>query len=200
MRRIGSAVAVLATAAALLSGCAASDVAPPAPTSPPLSTSVTASTATAPSADVARPTGVRVPKLGVSSSLVDLGLNPDGTVQVPPVEQPEQAGWFTGAPRPGEPGPAVVLGHVNGGGRAGVFSRLHELVAGDEVLVDRAGGGTARFAVTRVDRVAKDGFPTEQVYGDTQGPELRLITCGGEFDESARGYRDNVIAYAVLLP
>jgi sortase (surface protein transpeptidase) len=109
-----------------------------------------------------------------------------------------QAGWFTGAPRPGAPGPAVVLGHVNGGGAAGIFARLHELTGGDEVLVRRTDGTTARFTVTRVDQVAKEHFPTEEVYGDTEGPELRLITCGGSFDRDAGSYRDNVIVYATL--
>jgi sortase (surface protein transpeptidase) len=127
---------------------------------------------------------------------VPLGLNADRTVQVPPVDTPEQAGWFTGAPRPGDPGPAVLLGHVNGGGQAGIFARLGELGPGDEVLVERADGSTVRFTVRRVDQVPKTDFPTDEVYGDTDGPELRLITCGGSFDESADSYRDNIIVYA----
>jgi sortase (surface protein transpeptidase) len=132
----------------------------------------------------------------VASSLVGLGLNADGTVEVPPVTAPMQAGWFAGGPRPGEPGPAVILGHVNGGGHAGIFARLHELKAGDEVLIGRSDGGSARFVVRRVDQVAKNEFPTDAVYGDTAGPELRLITCGGTFDRAAHSYRDNVIVYA----
>jgi LPXTG-site transpeptidase (sortase) family protein len=116
------------------------------------------------------------------------------------VETPLQADWFTGAPKPGEPGPSVVLGHVNGGGQAGIFSRLHELAAGDEILIRRADNTTARFTVTRVDQVPKTNFPTEEVYGDTEGPELRLITCGGTFDPNADSYRDNVIVYAVITP
>jgi LPXTG-site transpeptidase (sortase) family protein len=190
MRRISSAVvaAVLATTA-LLAGCATPSVPPPAEPS--------STTQSAP-AVIATPAEISIPRIDARSSLVELGLNADQTVQVPPVETPLQAGWFTGAPKPGEPGPAVVLGHVNGGGQAGIFSRLHELTAGDEILIRRADNTTARFTVTRVDQVPKTNFPTEEVYGDTEGPELRLITCGGTFDPNADSYRDNVIVYAVI--
>ena len=147
---------------------------------------------------VAEPAELSIPKIGVRSSLVELGLNDDQTVQVPSVNTPEQAGWFTGAPKPGEPGPAVILGHVNGGGHPGVFVRLHELAAGDEVDVKRTDGSTGKFVVRRAVVVPKSQFPTDDVYGDTAGPELRLITCGGSFDKSAHSYRDQVIVYAAM--
>jgi sortase (surface protein transpeptidase) len=185
MTRIGSAVvAAVLAATALLGGCAAPDIPAPAP---PTTTATTAV-----------PAGIDIPRIGARSSLVGLGLDAEGAVQVPPVEEPMQAGWFTGAPKPGEPGPAVILGHVNGGGQAGIFARLNELAEGDEVLIRRTDGTVARFTVTRVDQVPKADFPTEAVYGDTEGPELRIVTCGGTFDHGAHSYRDNVIVYATL--
>lgn len=197
MTRIGAAVvAVVLAATALLAGCAAPNISAP-PLDPPSTTTSTTTTSTTTSG-VAVPAGIDIPRIDVTSPLVALGLAADGTVEVPPVEEPMRAGWFAGAPKPGEPGPAVVLGHVNGGGRAGVFSRLHELAEGDEVLIRRTDGTVVRFTVTRVDQVPKADFPTEEVYGDTPGPELRLITCGGAFDSAAHSYRDNVIVYAVL--
>jgi sortase (surface protein transpeptidase) len=147
-------------------------------------------------APVTEPAEITIPAIGAHSTLVGLGLNDDGTVEVPPVSTPLQAGWFAGGPRPGEPGPAVILGHVNGGGQAGIFARLHELKAGDEVLIGETDGGTARFVVRQVNQVAKSQFPVDAVFGDTAGPELRLITCGGSFDKAAHSYRDNVIVYA----
>ncbi|SFK41086.1 LPXTG-site transpeptidase (sortase) family protein [Amycolatopsis sacchari] len=147
---------------------------------------------------VADPSAVDIPKIGAHSSLVPLGVNADGTVQVPPVETPQQAGWYHEGPPPGDVGPAVILGHVDGKGQKGVFYRLHELKPGDEVTVSRVDGSVARFSVTRVDQVDKDQFPTEAVYGDTSDPELRLITCGGSFDHAAHSYRDNIIVYAKL--
>lgn len=189
-RRVGSAVVAAVLGTALVTGCAA------APGGSQPVTGVPTTTSTQQPAASVEPTEISIPKLGVTSSLIGLGLNADQTVQVPPVEAPMQAGWFTGGPPPGATGPAVILGHVNGAGRPGVFARLHELAAGDEVLVGRADGSTVRFVVHRVERVSKKDFPTEAVYGDTAGPELRLITCGGEFDRTARSYRDNVIIYA----
>lgn len=144
------------------------------------------------------PTFLRIPRIGAQSTLMPLGLNPDQTVQVPPVSTPLQAGWYENGPTPGEIGPAVILGHVDGDHQLGVFYRLHELRPGDEVLVTRQDGSTVRFKVTRLQQLGKDTFPTDAVYGDTPDAELRLITCGGAFNRAAHSYQDSVIAYAVL--
>ncbi|HEX5403124.1 MAG TPA: class F sortase [Pseudonocardiaceae bacterium] len=144
------------------------------------------------------PVSVRIPSIDATSTLVPLGLNPDGSVQVPPVSTPMQAGWYSGGSAPGELGPAVLLGHVDGDKQIGIFFRLHELKAGDPVLVTRADGSVERFTVTKVTKVAKDAFPTAAVYGPTKDAELRLVTCGGTFDHAAHSYVDNVIVYAAL--
>jgi sortase (surface protein transpeptidase) len=145
------------------------------------------------------PGSVRIPRINAESSLVPLGQNTDGTVQVPPVSTPLQAGWYAGGAAPGEPGPAVLLGHVDGDKQLGIFYRLHELTPGDQVMVTRQDGTVLKFSVTKVDRVAKTAFPTDAVYGPTKDPELRLLTCGGKFDHAAHSYVDNVIVYAKLV-
>ncbi|GAB3430581.1 class F sortase [Actinophytocola sediminis] len=147
--------------------------------------------------DASRPLWIDVPGIGAHSSLVPLGLNDDQTVEVPPVDQPMQAGWYEHSPTPGQLGPSVVLGHVNGGGKDGIFARLHELEPGAEIKIGREDGQVARFVVERTEQVPKSGFPADEVYGNTTEPQLRLITCGGTFDEAAASYRDNVIAFAV---
>ncbi|KJK33986.1 peptidase C60, partial [Lentzea aerocolonigenes] len=159
--------------ALLLTGCASSpdEVLPTAPVQ---------TTTTPPSAPPgvdkgmppSEPTELRIPKIGAKSSLVPLGLNPDETVEVPPVEQPMQAGWYKLARTPGEAGPAVVLGHVDGNKQPGIFFRLKELVEGDEVEVSRKDGTTAKFRVRKTEQIAKNSFPTEAVYGETDQPEL----------------------------
>ncbi|SMC68465.1 class F sortase [Lentzea albidocapillata] len=186
-------------ALALLTGCAeAPDVTLPTAPVP------TQQTSTAPSVvdrglPPSEPVEVRIPKIGAKSSLVPLGLNPDETIEVPPVEQPMQAGWYRLARTPGEVGPAVILGHVDGNKQPGIFFRLKELAEGDEVEVSRKDGSTARFRVRATEQIAKSSFPTEAVYGDTGEPELRLITCGGGYDQANRSYRDNIIVYATLI-
>jgi sortase (surface protein transpeptidase) len=144
----------------------------------------------------AAPVRVRVPAIGVDSELLRLGTDPAG-VLVPP-DDPDRAGWFTGGAVPGDVGPAVVAGHVDSVEGPAVFARLRELDPGDEVVVDRADGTTARFTVTRVGRYPKDGFPTEAVYGPAPRAELRLVTCGGDFDRSRGSYEDNVVVFARL--
>jgi hypothetical protein len=146
----------------------------------------------------AAPVGLRIDSINASSTLVPLGLNANRTVTVPPVATPMQASWYRLGPAPGAPGPAVILGHVNGDGKEGIFARLNEVKPGDQVKVSRADGKTAVFTVTKLQQVAKDAFPTTAVYGDTSAAELRLVTCGGDFDQSKHSYADSIIAFATL--
>jgi sortase (surface protein transpeptidase) len=144
------------------------------------------------------PVELTVPAIDVRTGpLLELGIDADGALDVPP--DAATAGWFTLAPAPGSPGPAVIAGHVDYAGVPGVFQRLGELAAGDEVRVARADGSTAVFEVYLVERYAKARFPTERVYGDTTDAELRLITCGGSFDGRSGHYQDNVVAYGRLV-
>jgi sortase (surface protein transpeptidase) len=142
----------------------------------------------------AAPLRVRIPSIGVDSPLVRLGVDAAGAL-VPPADF-ARAGWFTASPLPGAVGPSVIAGHVDSRTGPAVFFRLRDLSPGDEILVDRADGTTARFTVYAADRYPKDEFPTDEVYGPTPRAELRLITCGGEFDHDQRSYRDNVVVYA----
>jgi sortase (surface protein transpeptidase) len=143
---------------------------------------------------------VQIPAIDAVSSLIPLGLNSDRTIQVPPLAKPMQAGWYSLGPTPGEVGASVILGHVDGYSDRGIFFRLRELKPGDRVLVAREDGTTARFTVYRTTQSPKSDFPSQQVYGVSARPELRLITCGGSFDEKSKVYRDNVIVFAVLAP
>lgn len=171
----------------------------PAATTTTTSIGITSTTASAaPSLPASTPVSVDIPKIGAHSSLVPLGLNADHTVEVPPVSTPMQAGWYEYGPTPGETGPAVILGHVDGNKQAGIFFRLHELAAGDKISVARQDGRTATFTVQKVELDDKGSFPTEAVYGDTSTADLRVITCGGAFDQKAHSYVDNVIVFATL--
>ena len=143
---------------------------------------------------VAEPVRLRVPAAGVDTRLQRLGRAEDGSIEAP--TDFGIAGWFAEGPRPGEAGPAVLLGHLDSQTGPGVFLRLPRLTPGADVVVDRADGSTVRFRVNRTLQVPKAGFPTELVYGPTLEPSLRLVTCGGSFDRAAGHYRDNVIVYA----
>jgi hypothetical protein len=140
------------------------------------------------------PGRIRIPAIGVDAAVVDLGLNGDGTLEVP--DDTTTAGWWSGGTKPGGGGPAVVVGHVDSETGPAVFYRLHELDAGDRVEVVGDDGTVVPFTVDGVLTVPKDGFPTDSVYGPTNGPTLRLVTCGGSFDDETQHYRSNTIAYA----
>ncbi|GAA0503857.1 class F sortase [Saccharopolyspora subtropica] len=152
-----------------------------------------------PGGEAARPLGIAIPTIRVTSSLMPLGLNPDGSAEVPPIERPEQAGWFRLGPGAGEVGPFVVTGHVDSHTEAGVFYRLRDLRPGDRVYVERQDRIRVTYVVDRVTVVPKDRFPTDAVYGDVPRPEIRLITCGGAFDRTRGSYTDNVVVYGHLL-
>jgi hypothetical protein len=148
-------------------------------------------------ATTAEPTRLVIDKLGVDAPVSPVGLQRDGTVQVPPLSRPGQVGWYRFGPVPGERGPAVLLGHVDSGrGGPGVFYRLRTLKPGDPIRVTRSDGAAVRFRVTAVEDVPKRRFPTARVYGDLDHAGLRLITCGGAFDRAHGSYTRNIIVWA----
>ena len=144
-----------------------------------------------------KPAFVEIERVSVTSSLIPLGLRNDGSLQVPTVAS--QAGWFSDGVVPGQPGPAVIVGHVDSYLGAAVFARLKEIKPDDRVRVVMNDGSTLTFAVSRVDQYPKTLFPTDLVYGKTNRPELRLVTCAGQFDQAARSYEDNIVVYANLV-
>jgi hypothetical protein len=143
------------------------------------------------------PVRLRVPAVGIDTDLVHLGLTPDGAMEVP--DDFARAGWYTVGPRPGEDGPAVVAGHVDSERGPAVFARLADVAPGDRIEVRGADGSTTTFTAQRRQRFAKATFPTGQVFGATVEPELRLITCGGNFDDDVGHYEDNVVVFAALM-
>ena len=161
----------------------------PAPTGP-----IVAPPPSAQPAPVAGPVSMTIPLIGVQTRLITLGLGTDGALQVP--SSTSVAGWYTGSPRPGSIGSAIIVGHIDSLTGPGVFYRLSELRAGDDVYIKRADGTTAEFRVTSVQTYLKDHFPTQTVYGPTPDAELRLITCGGAFDPATGHYLSNIVVYA----
>ncbi len=152
---------------------------------------------TGPTLPESRPVRVEIPGIGVSSGLVELGLDAAGSMEVP--QDPAVAGWYDLGPTPGALGPAVIAGHVSWDRVPAVFFRLQQVRRGDRVVVSREDGTDAVFAVTRVARFAKTRFPTRSVFGSIDHAGLRLITCGGAFDASNNRYLDNVVVFARLL-
>ncbi len=216
MRRRPVLVAVAVTLAGLGLVAAAMGFAgrsgPPAPPSPASSAapSVAGPATTASPAPELRqrpasgsaPVSLAIPSIGVSSPVNSVGLNPDRTLEVPaPGPLYDQAAWYRGSPTPGRVGPSVILGHVDSAaGGPSVFYDLGRLRPGKRVTVTLADRSVRTFAIDTVRRFPKDAFPSLEVYGDTSGPELRLITCGGPFDSAARSYEDNTVVFARLVP
>jgi sortase (surface protein transpeptidase) len=145
------------------------------------------------------PVRLEIPSIEVSTRLQRLGKDGHGAVEVPTGPRKwEEAGWYAGGTRPGDPGSAVLLGHVDSKRGPAVFYRLPELHPGDRVEVTRADGSRVRFAVQRTEQYPKARFPTADVYYPTLTPMLRLVTCGGAFDRGVGHYVDNVIVFATL--
>lgn len=140
------------------------------------------------------PVRILVPAIGVSAPIIPVGLNVDGSLEVP--DSFSNAGWFTSGPEPGEPGPAVIVGHVDSVDGPGVFYHLRALRQGDPIKIVLKNGWTVRYVVGSHLALPKKDFPTKLVYGHTEKPTLRLITCDGEFDTSTGHYLDNYIVFA----
>ncbi|AZS83589.1 class F sortase [Streptomyces griseoviridis] len=144
------------------------------------------------------PDRVRIPSIQVDAPVMPVGLDADGWVGAPPPEDPNLAGWFTGAVSPGEKGTAVVVGHVDNRQGPAVFYGLGAMKQGNRVEVARKDGKTAVFEVYGVEVFEKNNFPGDRVYGSKGTPELRVITCGGGFSKQ-NGYDGNVVAFARLV-
>lgn len=150
------------------------------------------------SSSAAEPRWIRIPAIDVAADTIPLGIRADGAIEVP--QDYAKTGWWVDGPEPGEPGPAVVLGHVDSVDGPAIFSRLPDLSIGDAVHIDRTDGTTVSYRVDRIEQHPKDDFPTEAVYGGGEDESvLRLVTCGGEFDRGERSYVDNIIVFASPL-
>lgn len=146
---------------------------------------------------VSDPERIGLPTIGVDAPVIDLGLQADGSLEVP--ADFGDVGWWSGGGQPGEVEPAVLAGHVDSKDGPAVFYRLEELKAGDPVTVTGADGAAVTYRVTRSERVPKDQFPSDAVYDTTDVPEVRLVTCDGDFNRATRHYEENLVVYGRLL-
>ncbi|MBR7834657.1 class F sortase [Actinospica durhamensis] len=158
-------------------------------------TSPAATASTASSAHVT-PIRIRIAALGVDAVIQKLYLTSTGTLSVP--TQTNQAGWYTGGAVPGQPGPAVIAGHLDSMSGAAVFYGLDRLQPGDVIIIELSTKQTVRYAVTGTQVTLKTQFPTAEVYGPTPDAELRLVTCTGDLVDGS--YLDNLIVFATLKP
>ncbi|MFE3168088.1 class F sortase [Streptomyces sp. NPDC059224] len=145
------------------------------------------------------PTRLLIPKIAVDAPFTTLTLAPSGQLEPPPAADTNLVGWYAEGPAPGEAGTAIIAGHVDTKISAAVFVRLAELEPGDGFSVLRADGTKADFVVDSADTFAKDDFPSERVYADTNRPEVRLITCAGDYDHDAKDYTENLVVFAHLV-
>lgn len=146
--------------------------------------------------DRSLPVRISIPAINLDTALDQVGLKPDGSLEVP--ADPYMAGWYINSPTPGEIGPAVIDGHVDQVGDIAIFWRLRELKPGDTIEISRQDGSTAKFKAGFLEQFSQDNFPTQKVYGNINYAGLRLITCGGIFNPATGHYSDNIVVFASL--
>ncbi|MET7648151.1 class F sortase [Streptomyces sp. NPDC005426] len=144
------------------------------------------------------PTRLKIPSIAVDAPFVPLSIGSSGRLDAPPPNDMNLVGWFQGGATPGERGAAIVAGHVDTTTGPAVFLQLQFLRPGATVDITRTDGTVARFEVDTVETFSKAQFPDKRVYADTPDAQLRLITCGGNYDKKAKDYEDNVVAFAHL--
>lgn len=145
------------------------------------------------------PVRLRIPKIGIDTQLAQVGLLSNGHMEMP--WDIGTAAWYKYSPTPGEKGPAVIVGHLDGANiinMAGIFYKIHELAPGDQISVIRADGTVANFKVLYLKQVPQDNFPTQEIYGNINYAGIRLITCGGTFDDATGHYNDNTVVFGAL--
>ncbi|MFF0554720.1 class F sortase [Streptomyces sp. NPDC004266] len=154
--------------------------------------------AAGPSMPRSAPTRLRIPRIGVDAPFTGLKIGPSGALDPPPADDTNLVGWQESGVSPGEPGTAIVAGHLDTATAPAVFARLEELKGGDTFEVSRADGTTAVFLVDSVEAFDKDDFPDRRVYEDTPNALVRLITCAGAYDRKAKDYTENLVVFAHL--
>jgi hypothetical protein len=145
-----------------------------------------------------QPTRISIPTLGVRANVVEVGRADDGSIAAPVEDPVRTAGWYGLGPTPGEPGTAVIVGHVDTASRPAVFRRLGEIEAGKIIEVIRKDRKVATFTVESVETFPKTSFPADRVFAESDTPRLVLVTCGGTWLGGPIGYADNVIVFARL--
>ncbi|MFG3203517.1 class F sortase [Streptomyces sp. NPDC048192] len=145
------------------------------------------------------PTRLVIPKISVNAPFTTLSLNSSGQLQPPPAGNTNLVGWYAKGASPGEKGTAIIAGHVDTKTSAAVFANLYALRRGDRFTVERADGRDAEFVVDDAQTFAKDDFPSRRVYADARRPEVRLITCAGPYDHTAKDYTENLVVFAHLV-
>ncbi|WP_405816611.1 class F sortase [Streptomyces sp. NBC_01390] len=205
MRRFTDILIAALTVAALCSGAwlvrsGGETHAPPQPSAAQARTQPTHPESANPESPVLPPSPplrIRIPAIRVNAPLMGLGLTATGSLDVPPAEREDLAGWYEDGTVPGETGTAIVAGHVDNADGPSVFYRLGALRKGNGIGVERGDGTTALFTVDAVEVYDKDRFPDDKVYGAAPRPELRVITCGGGYSPRT-GYQGNVVVFAHL--
>ncbi|MEX3100003.1 MULTISPECIES: class F sortase [unclassified Streptomyces] len=201
MRKVGNTAIAAVTVTALCSGAwllhnGTEEHAPPQPSAAQARTAAV-DPRSAPALPPSPPDRIRIPSIRVDAPLMGLGLTPHGSLDVPPAEKKNLAGWYEAGTTPGETGTAVVAGHVDNADGPAVFYSLGAIRKGATIEVQRRDGSVALFSVDAVEVYQADAFPDEKVYGAAGRPELRVITCGGPYSR-ATGYQGNVVVFAHL--
>jgi hypothetical protein len=145
-----------------------------------------------------QPTRITIPSIGVRAVVVEVGNTELGSIAAPADDPAGTAGWYGFGPTPGEPGTAIIVGHVDTAHQGAVFKRLREIKTGKAIEIRRADRRVATFTVESVEAFPKTAFPSDRIFGDTGSPRLALITCGGDWVGGDVGYADNVIVFARL--
>jgi hypothetical protein len=146
-----------------------------------------------------RPVRLTIPSINVEAPILEVGLTKDGSVDVPPLERHNEAGWFGDGPTPGQFGPALIVGHADTRDGPSIFHGLAKLKPGQKIEILRKDRSVAVFEVNSIENFGKAKLPVKRVYGDYSRPSLRLVTCGGAWLGGDRGYSDNIVAFASLV-
>ncbi|MFG2316932.1 class F sortase [Streptomyces tendae] len=199
------AVALLILAVSLVGGndTSADSARPPLPAHPGTTASSASSAPPATGAagsalSRSKPVRLLIPEISVDAPFTDLAIGDKGQLQPPPAADTNLVGWYAKGVSPGEKGTSIIAGHVDTKTSPAVFARLDQLDKGDTFRVERADGREATFVVDSLETFAKDEFPSDRVYGDADRPEVRLITCAGDYDRKAKDYTDNLVVFAHL--
>ncbi|HEU0085798.1 MAG TPA: class F sortase [Candidatus Paceibacterota bacterium] len=137
---------------------------------------------------------IRIPTARIDAKIDQVGVNTKGNISAP--KYFSRAGWYRYGPEPGDPGSAIISGHVdNGLALPAVFWNLKDLKVGDEVHVERKDGVEVSFRVTEIKAYPYDA-PTDKIFKKTDASLLQLITCTGTWIPELRTRNQRLVVTA----
>lgn len=142
------------------------------------------------------PVRLRIPSIGLDTIVEPVGILENGHMGVP--KKFDRVGILSPWTKPGEPGNAVIAGHLDHYTGPAIFYHLRKLKKNDKVTISDQKGNQLTYTVKSVESYKTEEAPLERIFGEAETSNLNLITCTGKFDKKKREHNRRLVVFTEL--